>query len=103
MSLFQAIFVYFLKPILSLLILVVFIRVIMSWLVSFNIINLQNRFVAIIWDISGKLTEPLVRPIRQILPPMAGFDFSPIILLLALYFLRDWLLPGLVFGTLRLF
>jgi len=103
MSLFQALFVYFLRPVLSLLILVIFIRVILSWLISFNIINLHNRFVATVWDISGRLTEPLVRPIRNMLPPMAGFDFSPVILLLALYFTRDWLLPNLVFGGFRLF
>ncbi len=103
MSLFQALYVYFLQPVLSLLILVIFIRVIMSWLISFQIINLHNRFVAAVWQISGALTEPLVAPIRRMMPPMGGMDFSPILLLLALYFVRDWLLPGLVFGTLRLF
>jgi YggT family protein len=103
MSLVQALFAYFLRPILSLLILVIFIRVIMSWLISFQIINLHNRFVAAVWDISGRITEPLIRPIRNILPPMGGMDFSPIILLLALYFTRDWLLPSLLFGGFRLF
>lgn len=103
MSLLQAIIVFFVHPILSLLIIVVFVRVILSWLISFNVINLHNRFVAAIWDISGRLTEPLIRPIRKLLPPLGGMDFSPIILLLALYFVRDWFLPGLLRGNLQVF
>ena len=103
MSLFQALYAFFLLPVLTLLFWLIIIRVVMSWLISFNVVNLHNRFVAAVWDISGRLSEPLIQPIRKALPPMAGFDFSPVILLLLILFVRDWLLPGLVFGNLRVF
>ena len=63
--------------------------VVLSWLVSFNVINTRNRFVYVIGDFLHRLTEPVLRPIRNLLPNMGGLDISPIVLILALYFLRD--------------
>ena len=63
--------------------------VVLSWLVSFNIINTQNRFVYAIGDFLHRLTEPVLRPVRNLLPSMGGIDLSPVIVILALYFLRD--------------
>lgn len=103
MSLLQAIYIYFLSPILSFIILLVIIRVVLSWLIGFNVINGYNRFIAMIDDMSRRLTDPLLRPIQNMLPPVGGMDISPIILLLALYFTKDWLLKVLVFGGFRLF
>lgn len=103
MTLMQALYVYFVNPILSFVIFAVFVRVILSWLIGFNVINGYNRFVAMVSDIARRITDPLLRPIQNMLPPMGGMDFSPFILLLALYFTKDWLLRALFFGGFRLF
>jgi YggT family protein len=63
--------------------------VVLSWLVAFNIVNTGNRTVYQVRDVLDRLTEPLLRPIRNLLPSIGGIDISPIILILALYFIRD--------------
>lgn len=63
--------------------------VVLSWLVAFNVINTRNHVVYMIGDLLHRLTEPLLRPIRNILPNMGGLDISPVILILVLYFVRD--------------
>jgi YggT family protein len=64
---------------------------ILSWLVAFNVINTQNRFVYSVGDFLYRLTEPALRPIRRVIPNLGGIDISPIILILALFFVRDLL------------
>lgn len=68
---------------------VVFAMVVMSWLLSFNVINRHNQVVDAIWRTLMALTEPVMRPIRGILPSMGGLDLSPLILLLGVFFLRE--------------
>ena len=68
---------------------VIFAMVIMSWLISFNVINRHNQFVDMIWRTTVSLTEPLLKPIRNIMPSLGGLDLSPIILLLSIFFLRE--------------
>jgi YggT family protein len=63
--------------------------VVLSWLIAFNVINTGNRFVYQIRDFLFRITEPVLRPIRNLLPNLGGIDISPVILILALYFLRD--------------
>ena len=63
--------------------------VVLSWLVSFNIINTHNRFVYVVGDFLHRVTEPVLRPVRNLLPSMGGIDVSPVIVILALYFIRD--------------
>jgi len=75
--------------ILSIYSLIVFIAVIMSWLINFNVINSRNQFVDMIWRTVVGLTEPAMRPIRRYLPSLGGIDISPIVLLLGVYFLRE--------------
>lgn len=67
---------------------VVLAMIIMSWLISFNIINTRNQFVASVWRILNQLTEPVLRPIRRIVPSFSGLDISPIILFLILFFVE---------------
>ena len=62
---------------------------ILSWLVAFNVVNMNNRFVLSIADMLYRLTEPALRPIRSILPNLGGIDISPVILILLLLFIRD--------------
>ena len=65
---------------------------VLSWLIAFNVINTRNQFVATIWDMVYRLTEPALRPIRERLPNLGGIDISPIILLLLIYFLQSVIL-----------
>lgn len=64
---------------------------VMSWLVNFNVINTQNRFVYIMGDFLHRVTEPALRPIRRFLPNLGGIDLSPIVLILLLVFVRNLL------------
>ena len=84
---------------------IVIASAIMSWLVAFGVINVRNQFIRVVVDLLYRLTEPLLRPIRRILPNLGGVDISPIILLLGLYFIQSLLhaanpfhftLPGLI-------
>ncbi len=64
---------------------------IMSWLVAFGVVNVSNKFIRMVVDILYRLTEPVLRPIRSILPNLGGVDISPVILLLGLFFVRSLL------------
>lgn len=75
--------------ILQLYVFIVFAMVIMSWLISFNVINRHNQFVDMVWRTLVALTEPVLRPIRNMMPNLGGIDLSPLILLLAIFFLRE--------------
>ena len=79
---------------------VVIASAILSWLVAFNVVNMNNRFVLSIADMLYRLTEPALRPIRSILPNLGGIDISPIILILLLYFARMLLFE--IIGSLSL-
>lgn len=67
----------------------IIIWVILSWLVVFNVINTQNRFVAMVGDFLNRITEPALRPIRRFVPNLGGVDLSPLILILLLYFAKN--------------
>ena len=64
---------------------------IMSWLVAFGVVNVSNKFIRMVVDVLYRLTEPVLRPIRLILPNLGGVDISPVILLLGLFFIRSLL------------
>ena len=71
---------------------VVIASVILSWLVQFNVINTQNQFVSMIGEFLWRATEPALRPIRRFVPNLGGLDISPIVLLLAIFFLQQLIL-----------
>jgi YggT family protein len=66
----------------------ILIYFIMSWLVAFNVLNTRQQFVAQVWYGLNRLMQPVFEPIRRILPPMGGIDFSPIVVLIGLEILR---------------
>ena len=68
---------------------VIIINALLSWLVAFNILNTQNRFVFSILDTTYKLTDPALNKIRKFIPTFGSIDISPIVLILALMFLRN--------------
>jgi YggT family protein len=65
---------------------------IFSWLYAFNVVNPRNQAVGMIGHFLFRVTEPALRPIRRFLPDLGGIDISPIILLLVIFFLRQFLL-----------
>ena len=79
---------YLILQILKLYSYVVIANVIISWLIAFNILNTQNRFVYSILELSYRLTDPILNKIRRFLPNLGSFDISPIILLLLIWFLE---------------
>ncbi|MDZ4866505.1 MAG: YggT family protein [Alphaproteobacteria bacterium] len=68
----------------TLLIWIIIINVVLSWLIGFNIINPYNPFVRAVHTFCYRVTEPLLAPIRRMLPDLGGIDISPIILLIAI-------------------
>ena len=68
---------------------IIIINALLSWLVAFNILNTQNRFVYSVLEVTYKLTDPALNRIRRFLPTFGSIDISPIILILALMFLRN--------------
>jgi YggT family protein len=77
--------------VLSLLYWVLIAAAIMSWLTAFGVVNRYNRAVAMIDDMLYRVTEPLLRPLRRIIPPLGGVDISFIVLILLLIFVQDLL------------
>ncbi len=86
-------FLWLIDTILWLYLLVIIVTVILSWLLAFNVINGSNPYVRQVAYAMRRLTEPLLAPIRNVLPDLGGIDISPIILLLAIQFLRMFIPP----------
>jgi YggT family protein len=70
---------------------IVIAAVVVSWLIAFNVINTRHQAVAMITDVLYRLTEPVFRPIRNLMPNLGGLDLSPLIVLLIIFVLRSWL------------
>ena len=68
---------------------------ILSWLIAFNVVNTRNQFVAAVAEFLFRITEPVLRPIRNILPNLGGIDISPVIVILVIVFLQNVIIPNL--------
>ena len=62
---------------------------IMSWLVTFGVVNRHNHAVSVIGDMLYRVTEPVLRPLRRVIPPLGGVDISFIVLIVLIYFIED--------------
>ena len=82
-------FILLLDRIIYLYVWVLIINAGISWLIAFNVINTQNRFVYSVLEFTYKLTDPLLNYIRRFLPNLGSVDISPIVLILFIYFARD--------------
>jgi YggT family protein len=85
----------FISLLLTLYIYVLFAAAIMSWLIAFNVVNPRNQFVAMLADFLFRITEPVLRPIRNFLPNLGGIDISPVIVILIIVFIQSVILPNL--------
>ena len=68
---------------------IIIINAILSWLVAFNVLNTQNRFVFSVLNVTYKLTDPALNKLRRFIPMFGSIDISPVILILILMFLRN--------------
>jgi YggT family protein len=71
---------------------------VLSWLIAFNVVNTRNQFVGMVADFLYRITEPALRPIRNMIPNLGGIDISPVILILIIifiqYIIRLYILPN---------
>lgn len=74
---------------------IIIIQAVLSWLVAFNILNVRQPFVYQIWSALNRVTEPVYRPIRDRLPSMGGMDFTPVIVLIAIFALQTVIVNNL--------
>jgi len=76
---------------------IIIITALMSWLIAFNVVNFRNDLVRTIWDTLNRLTEPVLRPIRERLPNMGGVDITPIVVILLIWLIsreiEEYVLP----------
>jgi YggT family protein len=80
---------YVILLILDLYIWILIAAAILSWLVAFNVVNARNQFVAMIGDFLYRITEPVLRPIRNLMPNLGGLDLSPVIVILIIILIKD--------------
>ena len=85
----------FINLLLQLYVYVLIAAAIFSWLIAFNVINVRNQLVSSIGRLLYQLTEPVLRPIRNVLPAMGGIDVSPIVVILIILFIQSVILPNL--------
>ncbi|MGX6649215.1 YggT family protein [Maricaulaceae bacterium MS644] len=100
MSFGQAIIVYFIVPVLDLLVILLVVNIILSWLIAFNVVNARNQFVAMVWRFSSALLDPFLNPLRRVIPNLGGLDLSPIVFFLVVQFVRNWLLMQQIYPML---
>ena len=85
-------FILLMDRVIYLYVWVLIINAVLSWLVAFNVLNTQNRFVFSVLEVTYKLTDPPLNYIRRFLPNLGSVDISPIVLILLIYFVRDLIL-----------
>jgi YggT family protein len=78
---------------------VIVVQAVLSWLIAFNVINTYNPTVRSIWLALDRITEPLYRPIRRIMPDFGALDLSPMVVLLILYILSNIVLPNILMSV----
>ena len=74
---------------------IIIVQAVMSWLLAFNVINTHNEFVRQLWYVLERITEPLYRPFRRIMPDFGGLDLTPMVVLILLIILQQAVLPRL--------
>jgi YggT family protein len=86
---------YYISLLLTLYIYVLIAAAVLSWLIAFNVVNTRHPFVAAVAEFLYRVTEPVLRPIRQRLPNMGGVDISPIVVILVIWFIQLVIIPNI--------
>ncbi len=89
-------FLWLVLTVLDLYMWIVIIGVVLSWLVSFSVVNTSNRFVYMVGDLTFRLTEPALGRIRRFMPNLGGLDISPVVLIVLLIFLQRFIVWGYI-------
>ena len=85
----------FISYVLQLYVYVLIAGAVLSWLIAFGVVNMRNQFVAGLAQVLHAVTEPVLRPIRNLLPNLGGIDISPVILILIIIFIQSVILPNI--------
>jgi YggT family protein len=85
----------FISYLLRLYIYILIAAAVLSWLVAFNVVNPRNQIVEAIGRLLYQITEPVLRPVRSMLPAMGGLDISPIVVILIIVFIQSVIIPNL--------
>jgi YggT family protein len=80
--------IWLISTVLDLFVWVLIINAILSWLVAFNVVNIRNRFVGMVDEFCRRVSEPVLAPVRRILPTLGGIDLSPMVVILGVMFLQ---------------
>ena len=86
---------YFIDLLLNLFIFLLIAQAVLSWLIVFQVVNTRNPVVATIGEFLYRVTEPVLRPVRQMLPNFGGIDISPLVVILIIYFIQMVVLGNL--------
>lgn len=89
------------KLLLTVLFWIIVLQAVLSWLIAFNVINTQNDGLRQFLNALDRLTDPLYRPIRKIMPDFGGIDLSPMVVILLIIILRDYILEAALVSALR--
>ncbi len=84
-------FLWLIITVLDIYLWIIIIWVVASWLVAFNVINPHNQFIRTILHALSQLTEPVMRPIRRVLPDLGGLDLSPMVAIIGIIFLQKFI------------
>ena len=85
----------FISYLLTIYVYILIAAAVLSWLIAFNVVNSRNQFVAMVGEFLYRITEPVLRPIRNRLPNLGGIDISPIIVILIIIFIQSVIFPAL--------
>ena len=85
----------FISYLLTLYVYILIAAAVLSWLVAFNVVNPRHPVVSVIGEFLFRITEPVLRPIRNRLPSMGGIDISPVIVILLIFFIQAVVLPNI--------
>ena len=91
-------FCFLVTSISSVIFYLIITHVILSWLITFNIVNIHNPFVGQIFRGLERALEPMLRPIRKFMPNLGGLDLSPVILIIGVQFLTMLIAPTVCYG-----
>ena len=100
MSLLASLIEFFVQPLLSLILLIFFVYVILSWLFTLNIVSPGNPTARQIYGILSSVVEPIVAPFRRIIPPLGNFDMGFFFAAMLLYWISRYLIPGIILPAL---
>ncbi len=86
---------WFISYLLTLYVWILIASAILSWLIAFNVVNPYNQVVRTIGELLYRITEPVLRPIRNLLPNLGGIDISPVIVILIIFFIQSVVIPNI--------